>query len=112
MTAFLLADAAQVVSDRQSKYGYGRGSMTDIAKLWSVMLDTPVDARTACLMMIALKLIRDMHTHQRDNLIDIAGYAEMADRCTPPADHRPEANPLAKSTAFAGSTAPVDTSVK
>ena len=30
-------------------------------------------------MMCGLKLVREMHRHKRDNLVDLAGYAKVTD---------------------------------
>ena len=35
-----------------------------------------VTAREAMLCMVGVKMSREVHRHKRDNLVDIAGYAE------------------------------------
>lgn len=75
----ILQEAAEVVSGaRMRDYAHPRVNFERIAKMWSVLLDYPVTPRDVARCMIALKLARDVNTPKRDNLVDIAGYAETA----------------------------------
>lgn len=73
----ILKDADQIVNqDRREAYGAPLESFERIAQLWSVILGTPITPDQVGLCMIALKISRECHAHNRDNLIDIAGYSE------------------------------------
>ena len=81
-TATILEEAAAVTSgDRQQTYGAPAASHRSIAALWNVYLAGrrnpvgPIDAADVARMMILVKLARDAYSPQRDNLVDIAGYA-------------------------------------
>ena len=39
----------------------------------------PVPPEVACSLMLAVKISRECHRHKRDNLTDIAGYAQCLD---------------------------------
>lgn len=72
--------ASEVVKGpRRKSYGDARQSFERIARSWSDILTAPVSARQVALCMISLKTLRDSNSPKRDNLVDIAGYAELAD---------------------------------
>ena len=76
----ILDEAAAIVAgDRQSAYGTPGESWGRTAALWSAILGVDVTPHQAVLCMIALKLSREAHRHSRDNLVDIAGYAAIAE---------------------------------
>lgn len=80
--ASILDEAASLVAgDRNADYGDCVADYTDVAVLWSVILGHEVSARQAALCMCAVKLRREAHRHKRDNLVDLCGYAEIAQRC-------------------------------
>ena len=60
---------------RQHWYGHPRDNFLRIAALWSVIIRRRVTPREVGLLLIALKLARELASAQRDNLVDIAGYA-------------------------------------
>ena len=74
-----LEEAAQIVRQRRENYGSPRKNFRRIATMWEAILGCPVSLRTVGLMMIAVKLARDVHTPQRDTLVDIAGYVDCID---------------------------------
>lgn len=74
----ILDEAAAVVRDRQAKYGRPEDNHRDTAALWSVFLGVRVTARQVCLMNILQKISRERCAPARDNLVDIAGYAQNA----------------------------------
>lgn len=50
--------------------------------LWDVVLRVvKASPRLACLMMVAVKLSREVNLPKRDNRVDGAGYFECADLC-------------------------------
>jgi hypothetical protein len=62
--------------DRRSAYCHPSRDFSDTAAIWSVILHTPVTPAQVALCMIGLKLSRECRNHKRDNLVDIAGYAQ------------------------------------
>lgn len=75
----LLAQAATAIKDRQDSYGAPAQDFERIAMMWEQIFDCPVSLRQVALAMIALKISREIHSHSRDNLVDIAGYAACAE---------------------------------
>ncbi|MDE2102854.1 MAG: hypothetical protein KGL39_36760 [Patescibacteria group bacterium] len=74
---------------RQRDYGHPKINHERIAAVWNMQLGpklkAPISAREVALMMIGLKLAREVNTPKRDNLVDIAGYVnclEMIDTRT------------------------------
>lgn len=65
--------------DRIQQYGHPAINMAEIAAMWSIILRTKVTAEQVALCNIATKVCRQMHQSKRDNLIDICGYAKVAD---------------------------------
>lgn len=75
-----LTEAASVVKgERQESYGPAERNLSRIAELWSAYLDHPITARNVAVMMILLKTARDAHKTKHDNMVDICGYAYLAD---------------------------------
>ncbi len=81
----ILLEAERLTSgDRQDDYGHPRDDFEKAAHMWTAILtnklrpDEKIDAREVPLCMIAVKLARQSHRHKRDNLVDIAGYAQTA----------------------------------
>ena len=72
----VLKEAETVINgDRAESYGSPLLSCSRISAIWTGILDTKVTPEQVCLCMIGLKLAREKNKHQRDNLVDIAGYA-------------------------------------
>lgn len=71
-------EAASLVSGaRQSAYGTPLDNMERTAKIFSAIIGAPVTAEQAALCMVGLKLARESNKHTYDNIVDIAGYAEV-----------------------------------
>lgn len=78
----ILDEAQELIThDRADAYGPPEegGSFGPIALGWSVILGTTVRPRDVALCMVWLKVVRDAHGYDRDNLVDIAGYAALAE---------------------------------
>lgn len=76
----ILEIAAEVVRSHDSDYGDPVDSFRDIAKGWSIILGQPVRPDEVGLMMIWLKVCRQMAQPKTDNLVDIVGYVECLSR--------------------------------
>ena len=75
----ILTEAQRLVHGaRQEKYGHPADDFGRTAALWSAILGVPVTAKQAALCMVAVKLSRECNEHSRDNLVDGAGYFEVA----------------------------------
>ena len=73
----ILTEAQQLVhGDRDTSYGHPLDGFERTAKMWSAILGIDVRPEQVGLCMIAVKLSRECHRQKRDNLVDIAGYAE------------------------------------
>lgn len=82
----ILLEAQNLVhGDRQRAYGHPRTNFQRIADLWSARLkeklSEPITVEEVGMLMILIKVARDQQTPKRDNLTDIAGYAETISMC-------------------------------
>jgi len=81
----VLAEAEAIINGpRRDAYGDAKASFERIAAGWSALLQVkltkPLTAREVSLMMVVFKAHRDANKPQRDNIVDIAGYAGLADK--------------------------------
>lgn len=73
----ILEEAMKITSDdRPSAYGSPAENHGKTAAFWSAYLGVQISARQVCMMNILQKISRDTHSPARDNLVDIAGYAQ------------------------------------
>jgi hypothetical protein len=73
-----LREAARLINgDRNGQYGTPQENFTNIAKIWSVILDKEFTTEDVAMAMIGMKLARFISKSgfQPDTWIDIAGYA-------------------------------------
>lgn len=76
-TGSILKDAMEVVHSKRARVRVSPGeSFSKTAKIWSGILGTNVTPEQVALCMIGIKLAREASKPDRDNLVDIAGYAE------------------------------------
>lgn len=59
---------------RQESYGHPYDNFTNIATGWSTLLGIPVSPEQVSLCMLWLKMCRENHKPDFDNLVDMAGY--------------------------------------
>lgn len=76
----ILEEAQRLVhGNRGADYGHPIEDYTRTGRIWGAILGIPdIDPRLCCLMMAAVKVSRECNKHKRDNLTDLAGYAECA----------------------------------
>lgn len=78
MTQNILEQANLIVNERSEekdrKYGPFDESMIKTAEIASVMSGKTITVVDCFNVLIALKLSRESHSHQRDNLLDAAAY--------------------------------------
>ena len=75
-TPYTVLQEAQglVYGDRAASYGSATENFTRTAAGWAQILGVPVTAEQVGLMMVWLKISRQVHKPHRDNLVDAAGY--------------------------------------
>ncbi len=74
----VLTQADKLVNGaRAAEYGDAKQNFEDIAKLWSVLLETEVTAQQVALCMIAVKSARLMKSASHDSWVDICGYGAL-----------------------------------
>lgn len=87
----ILEEAQRLVyGDRQAAYGHPADDYQCTGEMWAAMLrripgvvipDGAITPRIASLMMVAVKLSREVNKPKRDNRVDGAGYFACADLC-------------------------------
>lgn len=78
--ASILTEADAIINGpRRDSYGNATESFTRVAAVWSAILRAPVTPRQVAQCMIALKVLRDANKPSHDNLLDVIGYAALAD---------------------------------
>lgn len=77
----ILTQAEALVNGaRQADYNDPTVNFELIAKLSSLLTKQNLSARDCCLVLIAVKLSREIFKHKEDNLTDLCGYAEILNR--------------------------------
>ena len=66
----------RVRNERQAIYGHPSVNFTRIAAFWSTYLGILIEPNDIPMLMILLKVARNMETSHRDNRVDIIGYVE------------------------------------
>lgn len=107
MTSSLLEDKdgsilleAQMLThgDRNTDYGHPLDDYSKnagmISALFAHKLKAPLTAADVALMMVCIKLSRQVHRPKRDNMVDAAGYAWVAQACVEETERRDPKKPL------------------
>jgi hypothetical protein len=69
-----------VHGERVAQYGDPVVCYRRLGEAWGHLLSIEsIPADRVALMMVMLKLYREINTHKRDNLVDACGYLEIAD---------------------------------
>ena len=80
-TESILSEAERIVNgERQADYSDPVANFKRIAEIASAIMAKDITAEECCIVMIAVKLARENYKHKRDNLVDLAGYAEILNR--------------------------------
>lgn len=75
-----LEEAGKIVrGSREDTYGPAERNLSRIAGMWGAYLSMPLTARQVAVMMVLLKASRDAFKPKHDNMVDICGYAYLAD---------------------------------
>lgn len=84
MSESVLAEAERLINGpKRDAYGPVKESFDVIAMGWEVIIGAPVSAMQVTLCMAWLKICREVNKHQRDNLVDLAGYAGLGEHLAP-----------------------------
>ena len=73
----IFEEAQRLVNgDRQWAYDHPLDNCKRIGEIWATILelDKPLEPEKVALMMIGLKIARQIHRSTRDNLVDMMGY--------------------------------------
>jgi Domain of unknown function (DUF6378) len=90
----ILQEAQEIIyGDREETYGRPDKNLNAIAALWTDYLFAKAKGGTegifispqdVCMMMVLMKVARQVNSFKRDNLVDICGYAALNDRLENP----------------------------
>lgn len=73
----VLVEAEGLVhGDRNADYGHPLDDFTRTAKIWGAILGVPISPKQVGLCMCGVKISRECNKSKRDNMVDLAGYAE------------------------------------
>jgi hypothetical protein len=73
-----------VYGNRQASYGHPKDDYDKTSAFWNILLKEKLKeeltAEDAIMCMMAVKMSREMNRHKKDNLVDLAGYAQCLQR--------------------------------
>lgn len=79
----ILEEAQRVIFERQGSYDAPENNFRRIVTLWNAYLDgkqdkLPLTEKDVALMMVLMKIAREVYKHSEDNLVDGCGYLQCA----------------------------------
>lgn len=74
-----LESIQSTIDQRGSDYGTPEDNLKRISTLWSMHLEFDISEYDVAIMMVLLKLARNINEHKDDNLLDAAAYLALAD---------------------------------
>ena len=74
--SIILDEAKKIVYEKNAIYGQSEDNFAVTASLWSAYLGKPIQPEDVGMMLILMKVASERYMHKKDNLVDIAGYAE------------------------------------
>jgi hypothetical protein len=79
----ILEEASKVIFQRQGTYDSPENNFSRIADLWNAYLKgktnpLPLTKKDVAMMMVLMKIGREVFQHKIDNLVDAAGYIQCA----------------------------------
>lgn len=66
--------AALVTGERNDMYGPPAKNLGRTADMWAAILDRPITEQQVALCLAAMKIAREAHRHNDDNILDAIGY--------------------------------------
>lgn len=73
-------EAVGIISgDRHEQYGSAEKEFARIGAGWSALFGCDISPRQVALAMVWLKVCREDFRHKEDNIVDLIGYALLAD---------------------------------
>jgi hypothetical protein len=87
MQSILLEAESLVNGQRQADYSNPIHNWAETAKCASLLTGKDLSAEDCVNVLISTKLMRETYKHKRDNLVDLAGYAEILNRVKDAADN-------------------------
>lgn len=77
----ILKTADQLINGpRAASYGSALIGWGKVAKMWSQIIGFEISPKQCLLMMVCLKVVRETIKEDKDNIVDIAGYAGVIEK--------------------------------
>lgn len=77
------ASSHPTVMERRRSREMPRPHFKRLAETWSGMIGHQITPAQCCLMLAALKMVREWYMHDDDNVTDATGYLSMVDEVRP-----------------------------
>lgn len=81
MTKSILEDAHEIVAGRDKGYGDPVDSAERISVAFTALTGRQLLPKDIALIQILFKMVRSEHCYKRDNMLDVAGYTWIRERC-------------------------------